>query len=102
MIALTVLLAGTLAAQASSHPLDNYHDLRAAGHKRSEAAFERDVAVCKRLSHNSLYQADSPAMKRCMRSRDWLWQSSQRVADQPEPSSSSNKVDWTDFLNWQF
>jgi len=101
MIALAVLLVGTLAAQASSHPDDNYHDLQPAGHKRSDAAFNRDVAACKRLTHDSRYRPDSLAMKRCMRSRDWLWQSTRWVADAPEPSSN-NTVDWTDFLMWQW
>jgi hypothetical protein len=101
MIAMAVLLAGTLGAQASSHPDDNYHDLRPAGQKRSDAAFLHDVAACKRLSHNSLYQADSPTMKQCMRSRDWQWQSVRWVHDAPPEANSDNTVDWTDFLKWE-
>jgi hypothetical protein len=84
IIAMAVLLAGMLGAQATTHSVDTYHDLRPAGQKRSDAAFNHDVEVCKRLTHDSHYQHDSPAMRQCMRSRDWLWQSSRWVADPPE------------------
>jgi hypothetical protein len=100
IVASAALLASVLCAQAE-HSLDNYHDLRPNGHKRSEATFEADVASCKRLTHDSIYRPDSRAMKRCMMRRSWQWQSSQWVEDPPEQPSSNSTVDWTDFLKWE-
>jgi len=101
VIATVVLLGSALSAYAH-HPDDTYHDMiRPNGHARSDAVFYSAVTACKRISHNSIYAADSSAMKRCMLTRGYQWQSTNWVADRPTRSSPSSTVDWTDFLQWQ-
>jgi hypothetical protein len=98
IIAATMLLGSALGAYAD-HSDDTYHDMiRPNGHARSDTVFNAAVAACKRVTHDSLYGADSPAMKGCMLKRGYSWESTRWIEDRPE---SSNTVDWTDFLKWE-
>jgi hypothetical protein len=97
-IAAALLLTTALSAYAD-HPDVTYHDLiRPNGQPRSDAVFNAAVAACKRITHDSKYSDDSPAMKRCMLKRGYAWESTRWIEDQPESSST---VDWTDFLKWE-
>jgi hypothetical protein len=100
MIAMALLL-GSVACAHAKHPSMTYHDLQPNGYKRSFAQFSADVADCQRLTH-SRTAAHTPATKRCLRARGYQWLSTEWVPDRAPEPPPSNKVDWTDFLNWQF
>ena len=80
IIACALLLAATFAAQAY-HYQDTYYDLvRPNGHPRSDAIFNADLNFCYAQTGASRYgDGDTPAFKRCMLGRKWLWQSSRIV-----------------------
>jgi hypothetical protein len=79
IIACALLLLGTFVAQAY-HSDDTYRDLvRPNGQPRSDAIFNADLNFCYRQTGASRMDADTPAFKQCMLSRNWQWQSSRIV-----------------------
>src|SRR5271170_8363837 len=84
-IIMSVVFLATMASAHADHYEMNYHDLiRPHGQPRSAAIHQADIDFCYDQTGLDRAAAATPALKKCMLGRGYLWQSTRLVRTAPE------------------